>query len=868
MSANAPPNAGGSSAAAKTKAPSKSNSDWLGPSLLAAKAIAAGGEMLPFPYVKGVFEIAVTVLETVEKVKKNREDLKELCEDTVEIIKIVQGQISAHEIPPLCLQDILNVIEPSQKDRHGLRSGVQEIVKLGSNAKQIAGYQKRIQTLRSNFMVHKLTTTVMGSNVAVSQVIQSINNCPPPSRLFRGRSIILRKMHRYFNKDLGKQHIFLLHGLGGIGKTQIALKFIQESSWFSDIFMVDASTADTIDTDLKSIAVTKNAGDVPQDALRWLSSQHDDWLIFFDNADDPKINLNSYFPRCSHGNILITSRNPGLRVHASSHSLVSDMEETDAIDLLLASAVQKMTPKNKEKAAEIVKALWYLPLAIIQAGAFIAKSGALNTYLALYTQNRARLLSEKSSQSHDDYAWTVYTTWEISFKQLSPLAAKLLQLCSFLHHQGISEKVFSGAAKYRVEVSHGILHKIFRSKKRTLHPSGKELQQSLEFLSQFLGPTDKWDSFHFMDVTNELRAYSLISFDVESGTFSIHPLVHSWSQSTLTDQRDYHSSMMAIMGMSIAIMTHDYLQLASLWLLPHVDALLQGRNQTRPNFNYQYGAVYYYSGRQQRAVDLHTVLLMKERKILGEDHLDTLSTAVHLAVTYKELGQFKEAKKLEVMVLKKQRTILGEDHPNTLQIMGNLANTYKDLGRFKEAQQLEVVVLEKRRKILGEDHPETLRAMGNLASTYHALGQPKEAEELEVVVLEKRRKVLGSDHPDTLWTMGNLATTYSKLGKLKEAEDLEVVVLEKRSKILGEDHPETLKTMGNLAVTYKKLGQLKKAEELEIVVLHKRRKMLGDGHPSTLRTMKRLQETYQRLGKLQESESLRILIGKIEDKED
>ncbi|KAJ7467993.1 hypothetical protein FB451DRAFT_1011339, partial [Mycena latifolia] len=180
------------------------------------------------------------------------------------------------------------------------------------------------------------------------------------------------------------------------------------------------------------------------------------WLLFFDNADDPKIDLHNFFPHCKHGNILITSRNPELRGYGS-HSLVSDMEEIEAVELLLRSAAQDITLESKATATEIVKAskillwypfnsfsqaLWYLPLAIVQAGAFILKSGSLNSYLALYTKNKEQLLRQKPAQSHDDYAWTVYTTWQISFVKLSQPAAKLLQLCSFLHHGGISEQIF------------------------------------------------------------------------------------------------------------------------------------------------------------------------------------------------------------------------------------------------------------------------------------------------------------------------------------------------------------------------------------------------------------------------------------------
>ncbi|KAJ7168641.1 hypothetical protein C8R46DRAFT_821879, partial [Mycena filopes] len=256
------------------------------------------------------------------------------------------------------------------------------------------------------------------------------------------------------------------------------------------------------------------------DALNWLQSKQEDWLLLLDNADDPEMNLNKFIPKCAHGNIVITSRNPGIRVYGG-HSLVSDMEEVDAISLLLQSADQESSEENYKIAAEIVKELCYLPLAIVQAGAFIAESEDLGGYLALYHKNHARLLSKQVPQSHDDYAWTVYTTWQISFDRLSKPAATLLQLCSFLHHTGLSEDIFSNASKYDFPEE---------------TPSKEELQEPLEFLSHFLAPTGEWDSLRFLKVTNEIKAYSLISFDAESKMFSIHPLVHGWSHSTLVNE--------------------------------------------------------------------------------------------------------------------------------------------------------------------------------------------------------------------------------------------------------------------------------------------------------------------------------------------
>ncbi|KAJ7192882.1 P-loop containing nucleoside triphosphate hydrolase protein [Mycena pura] len=273
------------------------------------------------------------------------------------------------------------------------------MLRSGSIMDDIIKYQEKIKKLQSNFMlitamdtlvtardtnvqVHRIQqtlTTMVHPNVQMVQAAQYFNSCPRPSRIFHGRQAILDQMSNYFKQDDGKQHVYLLYGLGGSGKTQLALKFIAQSlTHFSDIFLIDTSTIGAIETGLKSIAVAKSSGTAAEDALLWLTRKQEQWLLLFDNADDPKINLNTWLPQCDHGNIIITSRNPELCVYAGSSTQVSDMQETEAVELLIKAAVQKSTPENIKIAAEIVKVLYYLPLAIVQAGAFIAKSGSMD----------------------------------------------------------------------------------------------------------------------------------------------------------------------------------------------------------------------------------------------------------------------------------------------------------------------------------------------------------------------------------------------------------------------------------------------------------------------------------------------------------
>ncbi|KAF8179801.1 hypothetical protein K438DRAFT_1938399 [Mycena galopus ATCC 62051] len=666
---------------------------------------------------------------------------------------------------------------------------------------------------RVHITAHNVTN--IHPSPAVVQASQVLNHCPPPSKNFQGRQVILNEMHLFFAENTGMEHIYVLYGLGGAGKTQIALKVIADSTRFTDRLLVDASSTERIETGLKNIAIAKASGESWQDGLRWLFGKHEPWLLFFDNADDPQVDLNSFIPRCNHGNILITSRNQGLKGYGA-HTLVSNMEEPDAITLLLKSAHHMISPTNNQLAAELVQELCYLPLAIVQAGAFILQSEDLSGYLALFKKNRVNLLSEKPTQSYDGYSLSVFTTWQISFNKLSQPAAMFLQLCSFLHWDEILEEIFSGASRYSFP---------------SWGPPKENLQQALEFLSHFVGPSREWNTFDFVKVTNEIKAYSLINFNAEKKSFSIHPLVHEWSQTTLADLNSAHSCMIDILGMCIVE-------------IPRRDRLYLRES----------------AGQYTKALKLELNTLEKTREILGDDHPDTLTAMNNLADTYHCLGRFEDAEQLQVVVLEKRRKILSEEHPDTLRAINNLGSTYHCLGRFDKAEKLKLVVLEKQRKLLGLEHLDTLTTMKNLAKTYHILGRFADAEQLQLVVLEKRKKILSDENPHTLNAMNNLANTYCSLGQFEEAEQLEDVVLEKRRKILSDEHPHTLIAMTNLARTYFSLGRFEDAEQLQLVALEKQRKFLSDEHPDRLTVMNNLADTYHSLGRFEDAEQLQVVV--------
>ena len=126
-------------------------------------------------------------------------------------------------------------------------------------------------------------------------------------------------------------------------------------SRFSDVFYVDASTKETISADLSQIALAKGIGESEKDTLDWLCRQRKEWLLLLDNADDPTLKLRSYFPRCSHGNILITSRNRDICAYAPQFCQVSDMHPDEARDLLLKHARLEHSNETEAHATTIVK---------------------------------------------------------------------------------------------------------------------------------------------------------------------------------------------------------------------------------------------------------------------------------------------------------------------------------------------------------------------------------------------------------------------------------------------------------------------------------------------------------------------------------
>jgi GTPase SAR1 family protein len=300
---------------------------------------------------------------------------------------------------------------------------------------------------------------------------------PNPSSLFVGQKDVLDKLQKIFincgdGSKLMSRCSCLLWGTGGIGKTQICLKFIEEMTGrLSHVFWVDASSVESINMSLRgisSVAAAQASGldDSVESVLQWMSRLQEEWLIVFDNADEPPVYVvERFIPPGNRGNILITSRNRSMGSLISFENIIeiNEMEEADAITLLLKASYLDASAEHIEVAKNIVTELGCIPLAVHQAGAYIeAGRCSIDKYLQQFSIHRQTLMTDATFRGASNYDRTVYGTWDLSFKEIKKRASGqssagdaqaahaailILQICAFYHHSFISKDIFRSAAE-------------------------------------------------------------------------------------------------------------------------------------------------------------------------------------------------------------------------------------------------------------------------------------------------------------------------------------------------------------------------------------------------------------------------------------
>ncbi|KAJ6133755.1 hypothetical protein N7523_000077 [Penicillium sp. IBT 18751x] len=700
----------------------------------------------------------------------------------------------------------------------------------------------------------------------------------PPDPAFVGRDALLDRIHK--KSSIPGSRIVLV-GLGGVGKTQLAIKHchqVRQQSPDTWVFWVHASTAARCEGSLRDLADrVKIPGRQDRNANifqlfgDWLQDgKIGKWILVLDNVDDDELLRKplatrtdtqengqnhvltqpplSYLLGSSNGSIIVTSRNKrvALEIAGQTKDLidVQPMNMTEAVDLM-----QNKLDSYTERAdvLQLVEELEYMPLAIVQAASYITHRSprcSIAQYLDKLRQSdrhAAKLLNHEGLHTFRDWEAknSILLTWQISFdhiRRIRQTAADLISLMSFFDWQGIPEDLL------RVQ---GI-----EDKREILGSSEDAATSSSEEDTDLSSECDLEDGFE-SDIAT-LRDYSFIATSEDSMVFTMHRLVQLTVRTWLkTYGQDEDWKELFIQNLNAAFPTGEYEN----WeicrsLFPHVKSAVSHRPVSQNGLQKWASLLYkgaWYAQECGNIPDSQEMAFMSRKyrmKILGAEDKNTLRSTAMLATAYRLRGRWKEAEQLDVQVMETSKTKLGADHPDTLSSMANLASTFRNQGRWKEAEQLDVQVMETSKTKLGADHPDTLSSMANLASTFRNQGRWKEAEQLQVQVIETSKTKLGADHPNTLSSIANLASTFRNQGRWKEAEQLDVQVIETSKTKLGADHPDTLLSMANLASTYWNQGRWKEAEQLELQVMETSKTKLGADHPNTLTSMANLAHTF------------------------
>ncbi|KAI1753536.1 P-loop containing nucleoside triphosphate hydrolase protein [Xylaria castorea] len=706
---------------------------------------------------------------------------------------------------------------------------------------------------------------------------------PPNEDLVR-RSDVARALDQLLPSTSDYQTA-ALWGLGGSGKTQVALAYAYSRcrDLTCSVFWVDADTKASFTKDYQLIArklglaTTLNGEDLLR-AVRERIEEIPNWVLVLDNADDltlfgviqskhpspsaSRLNLNTFIPRGPIGTILWTSRDrqiAGSLVNAGRAIHILQMTFNEAETLLNTVKNEKTKEDEHEAVIELLAELDHLPLAISQAAAYMRRtSTSVEDYLLEIQRNKLRILGRSEYDQHrrEQASNSVLETWDISVQYLrneNELTYDVLHSLAFVDNQNIPFDLIREAARLNSE--------------RTTqpYPSSNHDKESED------------DNFEVIEVITRLCEFSFLSIRTldqkgQKKSYDMHKLVQEAGRYRLQKCEDLTKDHAYFAKAAFRITSHlfpsynartwndhiwerceQYLahaQQAGTWVEPYEVELEVARLLTNV-FGYLYDR-----GRVREMEPVIKKAFYFRQKMLGEQHPDTIYSMDQLASTYNIQANYEEAEKLYRQVLHLREKVLGKKHPHTLSSMNDLGMIFKCQGKYEEAETLHRQTLQLNEKILGKKHPHTLGSINNLGSVLICQIKYEEAETLLRQTLQLREKILGKKHPDTLNSMNSLGSVLICQIKYEEAETLLRQMLQLGGEILGKKHPYTLNSMDNLGTT---LGHQKKYEEAEPLhrqALHLKKEILGKKHPDTLSSMNNLGTTLGHQKKYEEAEPL------------
>jgi tetratricopeptide (TPR) repeat protein len=678
-----------------------------------------------------------------------------------------------------------------------------------------------------------------------------------------GRDTLLNLLTQALHGPYGEFHV--LAGMGGAGKTTVALDLARRAADQMPVWWVRAASRAGLAAGMRLVAATLGASADQLDRawggtfgaanLLWalLDGRQRPWLLVVDNADDPRVlvpartrlaDYTAWVRPARNGVVVVTTRDAHISTWGSSarvHS-VGRLPSADAVRVLF--DLTRGRGGTEAAARRLADRLGGLPLALRHAGSYLSSTARAAPWprLARDFGAYASALDEAAvsldtpplgvMQDEREDRRIIARTFELSLDLLTERGARyarpLLRLLSCLAdapipYVAVLDPTYLARSPKFAEVKHdslaGQLQDLAELGLIDLYEPDDAFGDTLAWTAT-LHPVVRAANAAHPDVRDDPRGYPALATELvaaladDAGTETDED-PHMWSRWRVLAPHAFHlRRRLDVIGERVDTQTVSQACRA---------AMLAARCLF---------ALGLYEQAQTELVEVRDTA----RRLLGADHPDVLAAGHQIARVLDKRGQREQAETELKNVLEARQKVLGDNHVSTLATRNQLAWTRHVLGRDNEAEPELRAVLKARRRILGDEHPDTLVSRMDLAEVWHAQGRQQKAETGYLKVLEARRQILGEDHPKVLNTRADLARLWHEQGRLEKAEAEYKAVVTARLRILGKDHPTTLTSRHHLASVLNQQGRPQDAEAEYRAVLDARCRVLGEDHPDTQAT--------------------------------
>ncbi|MCL2625400.1 MAG: tetratricopeptide repeat protein [Cystobacterineae bacterium] len=665
-----------------------------------------------------------------------------------------------------------------------------------------------------------------------------VNNLPERNPYFSGRTKDLDRIHAAFATDGAVCVKQAIAGLGGIGKTQLALEYAHRfrDDYADAIWWIKAEKSPREDL----LEFAEKCGFLPEgrDAASQLNDKdligrlnnwfagHNSFLLIFDNVETVET-IQPFIERVRTGHLLVTTRDRKLNL-ANSTMIDLDVFTVDEARAFMRERLPRKAINAELTLDKLTELLELLPLALEQAAAYMAdvdNDCDCEEYISLFEQHGLKVFEGTAAKLKDyNYNKIVTTTWNISLSKLSEPARQLFSLCAYMAPDNIPLDFFVCQAE------------------RLPEPLHNELSNKLKF----------------NEVIQSLVKYALAKR--EGNFLSIHRLVQAVTRQNQAGDMQWLS---CCLNMACAVFEYEYGNkslmdmdtfeknvLHILSIVNHAKEVLVDEEAQKKirRLYYRAGFGFDCSSKYSEARECFQKALEISEKLLDKEHPDIAIAYNDIAETYASQGNYVEAQKWNQKALTIREKVLDKEHPDTATTYNNIASVHYNQGNYDEAMEWNRKALVIREKMLSKEHPDTATTYNNIAVIHNSKGDYAQALEYSQKALEICEKLLGKKHPHTVAAYNSIAGVYISLEEYVKAWEWYQKALETCEKMLVRDHPLTATIYNNIAVFYFCQGEHAKVLEWFQKALAICEKILGREHPNTVATYNNIGKFYSQQG--------------------